>query len=142
MKNKIEKYSELAMIRALPDFIVGSLNPGRLKNRCEKLLKLVDSELAKLPEPTYNELNKISDRIKLFGKASGWEGKQRHTVSVVSFLLAMIEESSFSHNQKIINTLNDIFNYFERNRDAKPLCLKSGEIASQKWEKDNAVSFL
>jgi len=133
--NNINHLAELALIRALPDAIIPQTKPGRLKGKCINLIKVVDKEFSKVPLLNDDEYEEIKQKMIAFGKQTGWEGQQRHIVTLTSFLLTMIEESKFKYHAKITDNLNDIFDYFERAKDAKPLCFLAGDIANMKWKK-------
>jgi len=135
--NHIKKLSELALIRALPDFIIGKLKPGRLKNKCDRLIRLIDAEIIKIPKITTKDAYDVKLRMQEFGKRTGWENKERHVVTLVSFHLAMIEESEFEYDPKIGQYLTDIFDYFERKEGSRPICYVAGDIAMTKWKEIN-----
>jgi hypothetical protein len=133
MSKKIDHLSELAYIRALPDYIIPQIHRGRLKNRCKKLITLIDKEINKLSPWSDAESKEIGDRIAEFGKRTGWENTEKHIVTLLSFLLAMIEESTYKYNSSIVECLNDIHDYFERDGRVKIICNVAGCIASDKW---------
>ena len=137
--NRAEHYAELAFLRAMPDHLLPEVPNGRLKNRLSKLLKLTDLEIQKLKDMTFEECEQTADIIKEFALLSGWDGKKRHVVSVVSFLLAMIEDSKYNYPDSIISVLNDLFDYFERAKAIKGLCLMSGSRAAEKLKDVNNV---
>jgi len=135
--DNVELTAELAFIKAVYLFSEKKLKEGRLKNRFEKLAKEVDRLLDNKPKLGKYDKYVAEKRVELFSKKVGWIGKQRHIVSIISFCLALIDESDFNyskHAPKIIQYLNDIYQYFERGKDAKLLCCLSGSIAHEKWK--------
>jgi len=81
---------------------------------------------------------KISkSRIDRFQRLLGWDNRERHMLSLVSFSLALIDESNFDYQKyapKIIEYLNDIYDYFDRGNKAHLLCCVSGAVAMDKWK--------
>lgn len=104
------------MIRAIPDLAIGQVRPGRLKGLYGRLTEAVDGDLFRLPRPTVLELLRIDKSVQEFAKTTGWQNKQRHIMTLVSFCLAMIEHSEFQYSQRITKNLSEIVEYFERER--------------------------
>ena len=72
-----------------------------------------------------------------FGRRTGWLGREKHVLTLLSFLLDMVEHSKFEYNGDIVKYLNLIFEYFER-VSKKNICYVAGSIAGEKWRKINA----
>lgn len=126
--------AELALIRSLPNFIIDQkIKPGRLKNICLSLAEITDIAIKNLPILSIQEMLQALELLLTWGKKTGWLDNKKHTVSLCSFLLAMVEESQFKYDQKIIDHLNELFEYFERIGDAKQICLYAGNVANNKW---------
>ena len=134
-ESKITKLAELAFVRAVPDSLLPKLCGGRLRNLCIKLIKTIDNELAMVSMMPKKDLDKVEEKIKKFGKLTGWEGKTRHVTTTLSFLLALIEESDHKYDSKILTTLNEIYDYFDRKKETKLVCNVAGAIAVEKWNK-------
>lgn len=130
---RIIRVTELALIRSLPEFINDKIKGGRLKNKCSELINAVDMDLRKTPYVTHAEMEKARGLMDRWAKETGWYEKQKHITTLVSFLLAMIEDSPFTFNDQIVKSLNEIFDYFERNKDVKTICMFAGGLANQKW---------
>jgi len=129
---KETKVAELALIRAIPDSLIPKTKPGRLQGRLVKLRTEIDK--------MFNgyvlqgaELEKVQQKIMAFAEKSGWEGKEKHVCTAISFMLAMIEDSEHTYPEKITELLNDILDYFERKKTTKQLCYIAGDIAAKKW---------
>jgi len=131
--DKIQKVAELCFIKALPKFIINDLKPGREKNLVDRLEKAVDISLAKSPQLTWGEMREARNRMAVWGKETGWYDKEKHITTLISFLLAMIEESQFTFDPKIIECLNNLFEYVDRKYPAKTICMVAGGIANDKW---------
>lgn len=130
------KIAELALIRSIPtkEFDDGKMENGRLKGLFLKLQKLADKELGKLLQwPDQDDIAAIGIKLDEFGRITGWNGKERHVTSMISFCLGMIEESENRINPAIIDTLNKIIDYFERTGKQRQLCYLSGQVAAEKW---------
>jgi hypothetical protein len=132
--NKLNrKMTELAMIISIPEFTKEDVKPGRLKNLFNRLSTTANRELEKIPRATIVELDNIEKLVGEFGKATGWEGKPKHIITLASFCLELIEMSEFKYSPKIISILNDIVEYFENAGRALPICYWAGSVAAGKW---------
>ena len=86
MKNADLKHmAELALIRAIPDLIVGGLENGRLKSLMRRLQKAVDLDLAKMRRPTKKDTDRIWEIVDAFRLQSGWDKKDHHPGTLVCF---------------------------------------------------------
>jgi len=133
MDTKLRKVIELAVIRALPEFTLKNTKKGRLKNLYQRLQKITDIELSKVKHVTGKEIGIIGNKLDAWGLATGWINKEKHVATLLSFLLAMIENSEFTYNTKISDTLVDIFDYMDRIGNAPAACLWSGDKAAGMW---------
>lgn len=131
---RIDHIADLALIRALPEFMAGKLKEGRLKNKSNLLIKAVDQDLKRLGPISDFELEMVRLKMIEFGKRTGWQKKEKHLATLLSFLLAMVEDSSFYFNPKILENLNHMFDYFDNAGDAKIICNVAGAIANTKWQ--------
>ena len=112
-----------------------------------QLQAAVDIDLGKLAtslSPT--DLMEIKLVLNRFEKISKF-GKQKHIGTIVSFCLALIENSDEEFNSKIVETLNSICDYYERVGDLHVASMWSGDLASERWmsifdkkENDNVQS--
>ena len=129
------KIVELALIRGIPDMIIGTINEGRLKKLYKKLIKEIDIQLKTLTKPTGMDIYIIGNKLEKFGIDTGWNGKKKHVVTIISFCLDMIERSDSVFTKKTVFILNDLFDYFERINEFKYPSLWGGRCAAEKWVK-------
>ena len=129
-KDLMKMTAELALIRALPDFVCDDLKPGRLKGLYKKLVKAVNKEWDRYPKLSLNEEIAVNKNLIEFGVLTGWQGKKRHHITYVSFI------AFFADRHTLINPIiNDIVDYFERGNNLKQVCCRAGLTAFEKWEK-------
>jgi len=132
--NDLKHITELGLIRSIPDLMVGKMKPGRLKNLMARLQAAVDIDLGKIAMTlSTSDAYKIKDILDNFEHVSRF-GKQKHVGTMVSFCLAFIEKSDREFNEKIIETLNQICDYYERVGDLHVASMWSGDLACDKWE--------
>lgn len=134
LKVHLKHTAELALIRAIPDMILGDCKQGRLRGLNHKIIKQVDSILRTLPRTGYLDMLNISEKIFEFAKETGWEKKEKHVVTFASFALEMIERSPFEYPDKITEYLNDLVDYFERAGRVNTAPMWAGGVAYEKWE--------
>jgi len=131
----MKHYAELSLIFGLPIFLKSKkLHNGRFKNLCARLQKETKKDLNKIMFPKV-QISKMTDKLEEFMKAAGWYKSEKHIMTYLSFCLAMIENSEFEYNFKIIDTLNDIVEYLERGGYMPAPCMWAGDVAAKKWEK-------
>lgn len=128
-----KRLTELALVRAVPDLTLGTLKPSRLRNLYARLQREVDKDLAKIPRVSQHEIRGIGRRIEKFGRATGWLGEQRHVGTLLSFCAEMLENSTFSHNPRILETINFIIEHLENKGDLKTACCWAGSVAAERW---------
>jgi len=128
-----ERLMELALVRAVPDQHIEHMRPCRLRGLYERLIKAVDRDLARMPRPTDADIIKIGRRIERFGMDTGWLDQERHTGTLMSFCCDMIERSTFNHNPRILETINEIIQHMEAKGDLKTACCWAGRVAADKW---------
>ena len=132
MKPIHEYIAELAMIRAIP-LTADNLPKGRIRGLLVRLATQSQKELNALPEIPKHEYEMIIDRVADWGEIT-WGHKKVHAVSMISFALGMIENSDFRYPPRLIETLTDIVDYYDRAGKAPALCMVSGGIAADKWK--------
>lgn len=122
----------LAMARALPDFTLEKVPPGRLRNRYLKLITEVDKELRKLPRATPADMDELGAKLGDWGKSTGWLGKERHVCTITSFLLAILTDYMPTAG-RVIETVEDIYDYFDRAKKVPAPSTWAGTSAYLKW---------
>jgi hypothetical protein len=100
--------AELALIRAIPDLTIGELKPSRVKGLFLRLQKHVDKDLQRLPRPSEKDLDDIWNIVETFGQQTGWLQQKKHTGTLISFCLGIVETSDFDFCPGVIKTLNDL----------------------------------
>jgi hypothetical protein len=111
--NYLQKTAALAVIQALVDH--SRVPVGRLKARLQKIEKQVAKKFGYLPRITNDERSKLVDLIMDFEQEMDWQGKDRHVLSYINFILGILEE------YPVVDTmeLQEMQRYFER-VDADP----------------------
>jgi hypothetical protein len=132
-RSDLKHLAELALIRAIPDLIVGGLERGRLKSLMTRLQKAVDLDLAKMRRPTKKDLDQVWEIVDTFRQQSGWDKKHHHPGTLVCFCLAVIDGSDRKINPRIIDALNQITDYYDRAGDLHPPSLWAADLACRKW---------
>jgi len=123
--------AELSMIRAIP-LTADDIPRGRIGGLLTRLAKQSQRSLNALPEIPRQDYQIIVDRVSSWGEIT-WGHKKVHAVSMISFALGMIEDSEFKYPPRLIETLTDIIDYYDRAGKAHGLCFNSGSIAADKW---------
>jgi len=126
---------ELALTRSILACTKGTLEEGRLKNQYKLLEKETTKALRSFPQISTDDVAKAEKVLNEFGKLTGWQHKERHVATLVSFALEILENSEFKYSKKTIDALVNIHDYYERVSDVQPICYRAGEIAYQKWQK-------
>ena len=122
--------AELALCRALPDMC--RAKQGRVSGQLDKLKKETDRLLVKMPQLKDSDKQQIAAVIDRFRLSTGWDGRGRHVMTYVSFLLAVLDgDEKYS---RIIHVLNSIADYFDRANKAPAPCFWAGALACKKWE--------
>jgi len=131
--DNMNKTSELALVECLPVNVLPHTRQGRLQNKLKALQLAVHREFDKMPLITKEEKEIASDKITAFGLKTGWDKTEKHPVTLISFLLEMIENSKYKYSYKITKLLVEIFEYYERGKEARTACLVAGKGGHQKW---------
>ena len=120
------------MKRAIP-LTADNLPQGRIRGLLVRLAKQSQKELNALPEVSKHEYEMIIDWVADWGEMT-WGKKKVHAVSMISFALGMIENSEFEYPARLIETLEDITDYYDRAGKAPGICFNSGSVAADKWK--------
>lgn len=130
--------AELAFIRSIADKELDEkkIKNGRLKGLLLKLQKNVDKELTKLsiwPGPI--DIKAIEAKLDYLKYSIGPCDEEFSITAMISFCLGFIEESENKIDPVIIDTLNKIIDYFERDvSQGRDFCYRDGQISAEKWE--------
>jgi len=134
MDDILRHTAELTLIYAVP-LVTGASENSRLSGLQRKLQKIVVDSLAKLPTLEREDELKVIDFMEAWGKDTGWLNSQKHLGTLVSFCVAMMEQSEFTYNPKIYTTLTEIIDHLIKGKQFYPLSINAGEIAALKWLK-------
>ena len=128
----LKHIAELALIRSIPD-CCSNIRPGKERGLYDRLQKAVDKDLSKYKIYS-KDLDLIEPKIEAFGKLSGWQGQEKHPVTMLGFCLVLIEKSDRKFNNKIIETINKIVAHYERGNMLKSASCWAAILAAEKWE--------
>lgn len=133
--SNLKHITELALIRSIPDLMVGKPKKNsRLNNLMNTLQDAVDEDLVKVYRlPGASDLMKIQSILENFKTVANF-GKQKHIGTIVSFCLVIIEDSEEEFNDKIIRILNLIIDYYERVGDLHVASMWSADLALARWK--------
>lgn len=132
-KKELKHLSEIALIRAIPELTINEVKPSRTKSLFIKLQKACDYDLRKMKNPSKKDINNVRIIMEKFKKLSGWGKNQRHTATLISFCLGIIEKSEWRFNKRIIESLTDLILHFENGNDLPYQSAWAGDLASDKW---------
>ncbi len=133
VNTKLSKVAELAMIQSIYNLLLGDIKPGRLQGKYLSLQKEIDKELSKIKVDGKKELPLIGKAYDIFAERTGWNKRERSVGTILSFVMGMIEESENKFSDKIMDLLNDIFDFHERKVPFSALCYSAGAVANIKW---------
>jgi hypothetical protein len=134
LKSSTKKYAELALVMAIPTFVIDDLKPSRQKGLFQKLEKVAHKETKKLFRIPPDQMREIQGKIYQFGQDSGWWGDVKHVGTMLSFAADMLERSEHDHNPKLIEIINELVGMFEFKKDLKPASCWGGAVAADKWD--------
>jgi len=133
--NCLQKTATLGLIQALVDHCRPP--QGRFAGMLRRLGKEAAKEFARLPRISDSDLKKAEKAIVALGEKTGWEGKGKHPATIVSFLLAAIDEEP-SFDGKIVEILNELHAYMERGKNRLQPCYWAGARAAEIWAEVSA----
>ncbi len=133
MKKLHKNIAELSMIAAIPLTATKKVPQGRVRGLLSNLSKVSTKQLCALPGIPKKEYEQIIERVAKWGEMT-WAGKDVHAVTMCSFALGMIENSEFYYPPRLINTLTDIVDFYDRKGKAMGICMMSGGLAADKWQ--------
>lgn len=133
--NQREHMTELALIRAIPDMILGRIPKGRISNIYKKLQKYVDKILCTFPQVSALDKMDIQERIFSFGRSADWERREVDITTLLSFVLDLIENSKFEYPGQVIAALNEAFEFLTQSMNPDELSehIKEAERAADIW---------
>lgn len=130
----LQNTAEVAMIRSLGEQVFDNSNRGRMKNKSAKLVEESDKILVRLPKIENSEMKQIEIHLDKFFESTGWARKQKNIVTIIVFCHYIRKNSKFKYSKKLVNILDDMFDYRERAGYVKDACLWPGELAYNKWQ--------
>ena len=130
--------AELAFIRSIADKELdeNDIKNGRLKGLFLKLRKAVDKDIARTGlYPSKIDIKTIETKLDTLKYTIGPCDEEFTAIAMISFCFGFMENSDTEISEQVINTLNNIVDYFER---AGRLDLTShyqdGQAATDVWE--------
>lgn len=123
------KIMAIAFCKMIP--IGTKVKRGRLKNLLERLEKESEKEMQKTLPISQNDLLDMKAKVVRLQKIIGWDGKDKHPMTAVSFALKIVDEFNMP---KIVFLMNEITDYFERAGALYPACNWAGGLAADKWD--------
>jgi hypothetical protein len=138
--NAADHSYELSLIQGLA-LCRGKCDPI-LHDHYKALVNETARELRKLPGLTRAQVDRGIRITQQFEKATGWNGKPRHMMSLISFCCEMIEHSRFRYPRSLLHAIWEIVDWYEQHDGLKVLCFTAGEVAYQKWLKVTALGIL
>jgi len=129
----MQKRAELALIYAIP-ILSDAEDNSRLANLQRKLQKAVIPCMEKITGFSDSELERMLAKIISWGEETGWLNNAKHTGTLVSFCVEMIETSPFTYPDKITNILEDIIFHMENGNELKSEYCQEGSLAADKWK--------
>lgn len=142
-KADIIRAAELGILRSMPDFLVDSLKPGKLKRLFMQVGLIVDGELHQIYRNNNDfftdNKQELSVQLERFGSASEWGNNKDgiHISSVVSFCLAFLEVSESLYTSKLVELLTDILDYYERAGNLNYEDMWTGQKLNDRWNEIN-----
>lgn len=131
-KKTLKEIAILAITKNMPDQTADSQQEGRLKRLYNNLDKEAIRLLGYYKVITAKDKKALDGKLTEWTKLTRWDSVGKHPVTVVSFLIG-ITSDNLKKDGKLLKILQDIFDYFDRNKKAYPACLVGGYSASQKF---------
>ncbi len=123
-------YNEVAglvLILSAQSFLADKPKRGRLKNRVDKLEKLIV-----LPALTKEDSDVLVLKVSNFAKRTGWEGKKQDAAILISFCLALADDLDLEG--KIVQCLFDIHEFMEQVEEIPDEYITEGGDAFKIWD--------
>ena len=133
MNTPMKRIADLALVRAVPDMILGmnSVPNGRMRGLLERLQRAVDKELARGPALADGQIKAIGEKMFAFGQVTGWERKEKNMLTIINMLLALHEKERLP--DRISQILCNIHDHLERGGHAPAATYWSGARAAELW---------
>lgn len=123
----------LAMVRSLPDHFQAERRiPGRLTGLYNKLIKEADRLLGHCPLAGAADMLELEVRLNAWTMKTGWHRKGKHPISVVVFLIGIVSDN-MPKQDKLIEILQLLFDYFDRAKKAPQACLPAGTLSAERF---------
>ena len=124
--------AELAFALALHDQLSGKIQNGRVKGQLKRIERIVVNHFKLFGTVPNSERHDAATLIKRFSDATGWDGKPLHIITKINFMLALYDTRGYA--RRLIEPLNEIYNYYARANDAPRASEWSAAMACEKWE--------
>lgn len=136
--NYAEITGELALMVSLTLAVKKKIKKGRLHNLLTRLQDHCEREFKNFPPLSTEQIDELNKKIISFSENCGWEDEVE-TIIFVSFLLGLIEESEYFYPRKIIDELNNIYDFITAGDDFSKHC-KLADHALEVWTAYDKVS--
>lgn len=133
-KAQKRKLAELSLIYGVP-IVTQAKENSRLDGLQRKLQKLIMPDLMTIPNIGEKEAAYIDVHVEAWLKEIGWWGNPQHIGSLISFCLDMLENSPFTYNPRIEETLQKIAEHLEDGQKLSYPSIKAGTEIADKWQK-------
>jgi len=130
----LRKKAELSILHSVPT-LSDAVENSRLAGLQRRLQKIVHPIIQGIKGVSAEDMAEVIQKIHDWGIVTGWLQSKRHTSTVVSFCLRMIEESPVKHDPKILEILTALAAHLENSKEMRMLSCKAGDIAYEKWKK-------
>jgi len=127
---------ELGLIIAIPGLATTAIPKGRISNIYKRLTKHLHGIIKTFPQCTMLDKRIIEIRISEFAREVAWERKELDITILLSFVLELIETSNFKYPVKILDDLNDAFEFLSARLklDDLDIFLAEAERAAKIWK--------
>ncbi len=124
--------AELTLVYAVPVVTKASAH-SKLCGMQKRLQTLAKESLDKLP--TLSDVNKLRtvQAMDEWGVKSGWLHSAVHVGIIVSFCAVILEQSGYSYNPKIYETIINIVDHLIKGDDFKDEYITQGQEAANIW---------
>jgi len=113
LEKHLQKIAILSVIKALPDWMDSKLPQGRLQALMNRLQRETQREFLTGRRLYADEVSMLVGKVQLWVDQVGWDKKPRHVCTITSFLIYLVVDY-LPENRKLLELLEEIYNYFER----------------------------
>jgi len=134
LEKHLQKIAILSVIKALPDWMDSKLPQGRLQALMNRLQLETQREFMSGRRLYADEVSMLTGKVQLWVDKVGWDKKPKHVCTITSFLIYLVVDY-MPENRKLLEILEQIYNYYERDGKNPVSCewagTRSAEIFSE-----------